>query len=717
MTFGSLRSSKLTAIAAVAAAVALGIIGQYRLVESQDLSSGLIVWAVAVTVFLLGLWQARSSEVQVPVTTAHELDRGTDSSIPLSTELFLFVAILAIGIFFRLYKIDSIPPGLNSDAAWNGLHAIRITNGLEYAPYIAEAWGRETMFHYIIAGFQLVLGPTQLAIQLAAVAVGTATLAAFYFLARRLINTRMALIAMLLLSASGWHLTFSRVGWRAILVPLFIALVFFFLTKALEERRMRYFVVAGVALGLSLDTYDGARMLPFAAGALILYEIVKQPSFIKTHFTHLLAFGGAFVASFAPLGWYAFNHWQDFTFRGRTLWIGSQIEEAGSLEPLFINLKNALLMYNFRANGRDFFLDQPLLDTPVSVFFTLGLVIALLGFRQRGYFVLLAVMGFSLVVGIASEPNGNRAIGTLLPVTAFAAIFLFESWRWLTRVYPRYQFLFSAALVAVLLFVTYSTYDSYLGSDRRTQAGFFPNTSVVGRYMHGMAAENTIFVAAGNWPRDTLSYFSYQGEGDPFTLEYEYTTEYDQLLQFQPGSSEGTVFIVQSEPKAGTEALDTLQERFPAAELEQIRRPADDRLIANVLLVPPGGGVGADFTAYTEPGASERDLGRRRDLLSIAAALAEFERLTGRFPSTGGVIAVGCASGTIGVLCQFQDELGVETLADVRGRPFRWGYWYQSDGATFTLYATFELPILREESCRTQDPILIAEPHVFCMHG
>ena len=718
MILGGMRSSKLTVIAAVAIAVALGVLGQDRLVERQDLSAGLIFWAVAVIVFLLGLWRAKSIEAQEPVTTGHDLDRGTDRPIPLRTEVLLFLAVLAIGVFFRLYKIDTIPPGLNSDAAWNGLHAIRITNGLDYAPYVAEAWGRETMFHYIIAAFQLLLGPTQLAIQLAAVAVGTATLAAFYLLIRRLIDTRLALIAMLLLSASGWHLTFSRVGWRAILVPLFIALVFFFLAKALEERRMRDFIIAGLALGLSLDTYDGARMLPFAAAALILYEIAKQPSFIKSHFLHLAAFGVAFLASFAPLGWYAYNNWSDFTFRGRTLWIGSQIEEAGSLEPLFINIKNALLMYNFRANGNDFFLDQPLLDTPVSVFFALGFVVALLRFRQRGHFVLLAVMAFSLVVGIASDPNGNRAIGTLLPVTAFAALFLFESWRWLTQAYPRYQSMFGVALVAVLLFVTYSTYDSYLGPDRRTQAGFFPDTSVVGRYMHGIAGENAIYVAAGNWPRDTLTYFSYQGEGDPFAREYQYTTEYDQLLRFELSSSEGIAFIVQSEPRAANEAFDTLQERFPAAERDYIwsRNDADD-LIANVLLVPPGGGRGADFTAYAEPGASQRDLVRRQDLLDIAGALAEFERLTGRFPDTGGVIAVGCAGGAIGELCRFQDELGVETLADARGRPFTYGYWYQSDGATFTLYAAFELPILQEESCRIPEPTLSDEPHVFCMHG
>ncbi len=78
---------------------------------------------------------------------------------------------------------------------------------------------------------------------------------------------------------------------------------------------------------------------------------------------------------------------------------------------------------------------------------------------------------------------------------------------------------------------------------------------------------------------------------------------------------------------------------------------------------------------------------------------------------------MGCVRESIGELCQFQDNLGAETLADARGRPFRYGYWYQSDGATFTLYAAFKLPISQEESCRTTDPTLITEPHVFCIHG
>ena len=237
MAFAGVERSKLAVIAAVAAALALGIVAQYLLVERQDVTWGLIFWGVASAIFLVGIWQGMRVSADTPALG----DEPTvqERAIRPRTEIVLFLSVIAVGIFFRLYRLDTIPPGLNHDAAWNGLHAIRITNGLDFAPYVGEAWGRETMFHYMVALSQLLFGQTQFAIQITAVTIGAGTLGAFYILMRRLFDTRLALIATFLLSVSGWHLTFSRVGWRTILVPLFVALLFYFLTKALEERHLR----------------------------------------------------------------------------------------------------------------------------------------------------------------------------------------------------------------------------------------------------------------------------------------------------------------------------------------------------------------------------------------------------------------------------------------------------------------------------------------------
>ena len=716
MVFGGVERPKLVVVAAVAAALGLGIAAQYLLVEGQDISSGLLLWGIAIAIFLVGIRQGM--RVSTASTAATEDEAAVQNgAIRFRTEIVLFLAVVAVGVFFRLYKLDSIPLGLNHDAAWNGLFAIRITNGLDYAPYTEHAWGRETMFHYMVALSQLLFGRTQFAIQITAATVGAATLGVFYVLTRRLFDTRLALIATFLLSISGWHLTFSRVGWRAILVPLFVALLFYFLTKALEERRMRDFVLAGVALGLSLGTYDAARVLPFAAAALIIYDLLRTPSLIRTHYLHFAAFAAAFVASFAPLGWYALNHWNEFTRRGRFVWIGNEIEDAGSLEPLLANMKDGLLMYNFQAGGADFFVTEPLLDLPISVFFTLGLVLALLRYRQRSYFLLLVLLVLGLGVGILSQPNGNRAIVTLLPVTVFAAVFLLEVWRWLRQAYPAHQYWFNVALAAVLLFAGYSTYDSYLGPDRRAQDGFFPETSIVGRYIHDVAADHMVYVAAGNWAADTLTYLSYQGDGDPFDLEYRYTKVARELLTFQPASDRGTVFIIKSHP-AGIEVGDILRTRFPSATSDKIFLDDDAKmLIADVILVPARGGEGADFSAYFEPGAEERDAQRRKDLSDIAAVLFDYESRAGLFPTTGGSAAVGCAYTVLGQLCTFIDQLGPATLEDPRGLPLSYGYWYESDGSSFTIYASFESPLASEEVCGTIDAFLALEPNLFCIRN
>lgn len=706
--------SKLVAVAAVAAALALGVVAQYHFVERQDVSWGLIFWGIALAMFLIGIWQAKRALPDTPALDEEHSDQA--GTIPLRIEVVLFLTVIAIGIFFRLYKFDTIPPGLNHDAAWNGLYAIRITNGLDFAPYVAQAWGRETMFHYMVAFSQLLFGPTQFAIQITAVAAGTATLVVFYLLMRRMFEARLALVATFLLSVSGWHLTFSRVGWRTILVPLFAALLFYFLTKAFEERRLRDFVLAGVALGLSLYTYDAARVLPFAAALLILYELFRTPSLIKTHALRLAAFVVAFLVSFAPLAWYAFNHWTEFTRRGNFLWIGNQIRDAGSLEPLFANVKDGLLLYNFRAGG-DFFGTSPLLDLPMSVFFTLGLFLALLRIRQRSYFLLVVLLASSLAVSIASDPNGNRAITALLPVTAFAAVVLFEAWRWLCQAFPRQHQLFNLVLVSVLLLTAYSTFNSYLGPNRREQGGSFPETSIVGRVIHDAAEENMVYAAAGNWAADTLTYLSYQGDGDPFILQYRYTKVARELLTFQPASDRGTVFIIKDHP-AGTEVFDILRERFPSATSDQILMDdAAGRLIANVVLVPAGGGEGADFSAYVAPGAEERDATRRQDLVDIAAVLVDYENRTGLLPTTGGSADIGCAYTGLGQLCIFNDQLDPETMADPRGRALRYGYWYESDGTSFTLYASLETPLAPEEACRTTDAFLASEPNLYCIRN
>lgn len=88
-------------------------------------------------------------------------------------------------------------------------------------------------------------------------------------------------------------------------------------------------------------------------------------------------FGAVAILAFSPLGWCAWHYWDAYTGQASFTWIGAQIDRAGSIQPLFDNLRSAMGLFNFRGNGDDFFVEEPLLDIPVSILFTVGLIYSL----------------------------------------------------------------------------------------------------------------------------------------------------------------------------------------------------------------------------------------------------------------------------------------------------------------------------------------------------
>jgi hypothetical protein len=716
---------KIQITVAVAIAVALGLRAQWYLVHQVELRTGLIYWAFAVAFFLCGLWQARGA-LRDGGMSEEDPDEPSKFTLPYPTEIALFALVFGVGIFFRFYRIGAIPPGLNHDAAWNGLYAIRITQGIRYAPFVncCGAVGHETMFHYVIAGFQLLVGPTAFAIQLASLSIGIITLGVFYLLIRRMFDIRVALVATLLLGVSGWHMTFSRAGWHAILIPLFEALTFYFLLLALKTKRIRHFLLAGVAVGLSLDTYDAGKTIPLSVAVFLVYMLIRNRNLIRTHFWGFAAYGLAALVAFAPLGLYIRGNWDSYTGRSRMVWVGDQIEQAGSWEPLWRNIGDGLLTFNFRAHGDDFFVREPLLDVPVSVFFVLGLAYSLTRLKRPEHFLLLTMLLLSLTNGFLSEPNGNRGLGAVLPATAYAALFLVVAWRWLRQAFPRFAPYSSLGLVVVLALSAYSTFNGYLGPHRRIQWGFYPETTRVGRYVKTIADDYEVHLVAGNWPRDALTYLSYSGKGDPFQWRYTYTSNADEVLALPASTTRGTAYIIESVPQY-QEAFDLLHAKYSSATVDHIYYPDGSKtVIANVLLVPAGAGATTGGPVETTPpeatpappGAAERDAERRIELTRLAAALVDYKTKNGSYPSTNDNVQTACIYEESDVLCRFKAQLGKEALVDPFGDPFEYGYWYASDGNSFTLYAALEAAPGPGDTCEGPGD-LADKTNLYCVKG
>jgi len=414
------------------------------------------------------------------------------------------------------------------------------------------------------------LGPNPLAIKLPSAIVGLLTIFPIYFLIRLLFNQKLAFLTTFFVAISGWHITMSKTGWRAIMVPLFSLTAFYFFFKALKRRQNRDYALTGIALAATLYTYDAARVFPLFFATWLGYCILIKKINLNRDFKKLVLLGISFLITMLPLLFYAKNNWLNFTSRDSFLFVGDQIKERGSLSPLWDNLKTSLLLFNYRANGNDFFIYEPLVDRFISWLLPVGLIAAIVEItknKKRAYLFTLLLFLFFLIPGIFSVPNGNRAIGALPMVYFFISLGLltvidFISYSWLSQ-----KKRFVAVLMAIFLTAAAcKTYHDYLGPDRKELPGFYPETFTTLDYLNGLKNKQSYdFYFTDNYPRELLTFLLYQpGRKDPFQKNYTWLEKNTDFLEITKKSGKGIGFAM-FDNYANQLVTNQLLEKYPAA--------------------------------------------------------------------------------------------------------------------------------------------------------
>ena len=97
----------------------------------------------------------------------------------------VLVLTVAIAAFFRLYRLDSIPPGLNADEATDGVDAVAAWRTGEFRVFYPENNGRGGMFINLVAiTFGLTGRARPWVVRLPSALLGTLAVAGVYALAR-----------------------------------------------------------------------------------------------------------------------------------------------------------------------------------------------------------------------------------------------------------------------------------------------------------------------------------------------------------------------------------------------------------------------------------------------------------------------------------------------------------------------------------------------------
>jgi DNA-binding beta-propeller fold protein YncE/4-amino-4-deoxy-L-arabinose transferase-like glycosyltransferase len=499
-------------------------------------------------------------------------------------------ALCALGIACRIVHFSSVPGGMNHDAAFNGMYALGVLQGAPYTPYISAAWGRETLFMYLCTPLVAWLGNVPEPIQIAATLVAVATLPVFYLFARALFPARVALTALAFLAVSGWHGVFSRVGWRMIMVPPFELLALLGLWRALDRGARRDWVLTGVGTAGAIYTYDAGRAVPLMVGVLFLVFLFLDRPRWRPRVLGGIVVLTTFLLVGGPMLWYAATHFDQFKARAEHL--ATEEQHGGPLASAV----TAAGMFNYRGNGNDFFVDEPLLEPLAAVLFAFGVALVLLRTwrssrdQRRRYLFVVVGLAMALLPGLPAVPNGNRCINALPFAYLIAALGADALAAAVSRplssaAAPR------ATVVLLALFVGIAAvemYREFLGPQRRPILGFSPEATAGGEYLRRFGDDYTRYVIAGNWPEYTLDYLSYNGGGTPFESHYLMGHRLEEIeARINRYGRKGLVFVTDLDTP-GRQALERLQRLFADHRIEPVTAARlGGEQVATALIVDP----------------------------------------------------------------------------------------------------------------------------------
>lgn len=399
---------------------------------------------------------------------------------------FIIIIVLLLAAFFRFYQLPALPPGLNFDEAGNGVAAQQLLSG-DLHLWWRIGGGKEPLWPYLIALSTALLGNVPLALRLPAAFAGVLTVAAVVPLARALFHRRpgsemVALLAALALAVSEWHLHFSRLGFRAVLLPLLSALAFTFFWRGYSGRprlritgnlRVANSLAAAFLLALGVYAYLAGRMLPAVLLLFVLLDVARRglarrrPLLGRGQLNFLAQLAAFLLLLLLPLVIYFAVYPADFLARAGTVSIFNPQWNHGDLPGTALRTlaldAGTFLAQSGDANPLVNLPGQPALPLLAALFFALGLLVALFRAARPPHLFLpvwWAVMLLPAVLAPEGAPHHLRLIGALVPAIILLALGLTAATRALARVLRRPAL---AALLpaAVFLWLAGQTYANY----------------------------------------------------------------------------------------------------------------------------------------------------------------------------------------------------------------------------------------------------------------
>jgi hypothetical protein len=332
-------------------------------------------------------------------------------------EWLAVIALLLIAFALRTIDLTHVPPGLHNDEIAFAEIAETVTQG-RLAIFFPENIGNEGLAYYFAAPFMDVLGRNVLALRLPAAFISLVAACAIWALTRRLFGAVAALTALASFAVVFWTVAFGRIALHVVMmVPLAtLAAYGVWRAQAAQGRQVKvWWVLCGLCLGLAIDTYTAARILPFILIAFGFYILIVHRADWRRWWSGIaMALAAAVVVALPLFITLAQNPAEDqlgFFDIDRPLRELAQ----GDLQPVIETSLRTLGMFAFFGDPLPYYdvPDRPILEPIGAVLLLAGLVIALRRWRKPKYMFVTAWFFISLLPGMLSQPapNYTRTLG------------------------------------------------------------------------------------------------------------------------------------------------------------------------------------------------------------------------------------------------------------------------------------------------------------------
>ena len=343
----------------------------------------------------------------------------------LSLRVLFLIVLVFTCIFAAIRIIDLDNYAMHRDEIANGLDAYTLgINGTniygEKSPIFFKLHDTDLLeptYKYMLVPFIYLFGRSEFSVRILAVLISFVSIYLISRVAKEIFqDTKIVYLSAFFLSISFVNFIFSRIGFRANFIPLFLTLILLFFHKT--KKNENYFPFLMLSLGLMLWTYAVSRVMVPVLGILPLYLIINKN--IKFNFLNIVIGGVIFIALAFPIYYLSFF---DDDFSARTAKVAI-FNEPNVPELLTRNVKSYYswdyvftegdLNPRYSVTGFGF-------ENPVVI--VLSLVALVLAFKKNKEFlgVVLIVYFASMLPGYLTEPSHSlRTIGVAIPISLLA---------------------------------------------------------------------------------------------------------------------------------------------------------------------------------------------------------------------------------------------------------------------------------------------------------